>query len=37
LLNGEGDLYPEAAFYMVGNLKEAFENGQRMAREAAGK
>jgi ATP synthase F1 beta subunit len=37
LLAGEGDLYPEAAFYMVGNLKEAFENGQRMAREAAGK
>lgn len=37
LLQGEGDLYPEAAFYMVGNLKEAFENGQRMAREAAGK
>jgi len=37
LLSGEGDLYPENAFYMVGNLKEAFENGQRMAREAAGK
>ena len=36
LLQGEGDLYPEAAFYMVGNLKEAFEQGQRMAREAAG-
>ena len=35
LLQGEGDLYPEAAFYMVGNLKEAFENGQRMAKEAA--
>ncbi len=27
LLKGEGDLYPEAAFYMVGDLKEAFENG----------
>lgn len=35
LLQGEGDLYPEAAFYMVGNLKEAFEQGQKMAREAA--
>ena len=37
LLAGEGDLYPEAAFYMVGDLKEAFEQGQRMAKEAAGK
>jgi len=27
LLSGEGDLYPEAAFYMVGDLKEAFEQG----------
>lgn len=27
LLAGEGDLYPEAAFYMVGDLKEAFEQG----------
>ncbi len=25
LLSGEGDPYPEAAFYMVGSLKEAFD------------
>jgi F0F1-type ATP synthase beta subunit len=25
LLSGEGDAYPEAAFYMVGDLEEAFE------------
>lgn len=37
LLKGEGDLYPEAAFYMVGDLKEAFEVGQRMAKQASGK
>lgn len=36
LLNGEGDAYPEAAFYMVGHLKEAFEQGKQMAAEAAG-
>ena len=27
LLGGEGDLYPENAFYMVGNLEEAFKKG----------
>ena len=37
LLGGEGDLYPENAFYMVGNLEEAFKKGQEMAKEAAGK
>jgi len=25
LLEGAGDDYPEAAFYMTGNMKEAFE------------
>jgi len=35
LLNGEGDPYPENAFYMVGNLKEAFEQGKALAAEAA--
>jgi len=34
LLGGEGDEYPEAAFYMVGNLDEAFEEGRRLASEA---
>ena len=35
LLSGEGDMYPEAAFYMVGNLEEAFEQGKKLARDAA--
>ena len=34
LLDGEGDDYPEAAFYMKGNLEEALEEGRQMAREA---
>lgn len=34
LLQGEGDAYPEAGFYMVGNLKEAFEQGKSIAAEA---
>lgn len=33
LLKGQGDEYPEAAFYMVGNLKEAYELGRKMASE----
>lgn len=37
LLAGEGDLYPENAFYMVGDLDQAFKKGQEMAKEAAGK
>jgi F0F1-type ATP synthase beta subunit len=37
LLDGEGDEYPEAAFYMVGTLEEAFEEGRRLATEAAKK
>jgi ATP synthase F1 beta subunit len=31
LLEGQGDEYPEGAFYMTGNLKEAFEQGRKMA------
>jgi len=31
LLNGEGDDYPEASYYMVGGLEEAFEEAKRMA------
>ena len=31
LLEGSGDDYPEAAFYMTGNLKEAFEQGKKLA------
>lgn len=34
LLNGAGDEYPENAFYMVGNLEEAFEAGKAMALES---
>lgn len=30
LLNGEGDSYPEAAFYMCGDLDEAFEKGRTL-------
>lgn len=33
LLSGQGDEYPESAFYMVGNLEEAFEQGRRLAAE----
>ena len=31
LITGGGDEYPEAAFYMMGNLKEAQETGRKMA------
>jgi len=31
LLDGQGDDYPEAAFYMVGGLEEAFEEAKRIA------
>jgi F-type H+-transporting ATPase subunit beta len=31
LLEGKGDDYPEAAFYMQGTLDEAFEEGKRIA------
>ena len=30
LLEGAGDEYPEASFYMVGGLKEAFEKGSKL-------
>jgi len=30
LLVGAGDEYPEASFYMVGDLKEAFEKGRKI-------
>jgi len=33
LLAGEGDEYPEAAFYMVGKLEEAVDEGKRLAAE----
>ena len=33
LLQGQGDEYPDSAFYMVGNLDEAFEVGKRLASE----
>ena len=31
LLEGEGDEFPEAAFYMMGTLEESFEEGKRLA------
>jgi len=31
VLSGAGDEYPEAAFYMVGNLDEAFAKGRKLA------
>jgi F-type H+-transporting ATPase subunit beta len=34
LLGGDGDDYPEAAFYMTGNFKEATERGKLMASES---
>jgi ATP synthase F1 beta subunit len=36
LLRGEGDDYPESAFYMTGTLAEAFEKGKNLVREAGG-
>jgi len=33
LLTGAGDDYPENAFYMTGNLKEAFEQGRILAQQ----
>ncbi len=37
LLNGEGDDYPEIAFYMTGTLEEAIKEGVRLSMEAEGK
>jgi F0F1-type ATP synthase beta subunit len=34
LLEGEGDEYPETAFYMAGSLEESFEEGRRLATES---
>ena len=34
LLEGQGDDYPELAFYMTGTLEEAMAEGVRLAREA---
>ena len=34
LLDGTGDDYPEAAFYMTGTLAEAIEEGVRMTMQA---
>jgi F0F1-type ATP synthase beta subunit len=31
LLDGEGDEYPENAFFMMGNVEEAYEEGKRLA------
>jgi len=35
LLEGAGDDYPEAAFYMTGDIKKAFEKGREIERKAA--
>lgn len=37
LLEGKGDDYPEAAFYMQGTLEDAFEEGKRLAVQATKK
>ena len=34
LLEGQGDEFSEAAFYMVGNINEGFEQGRKLAAEA---
>jgi len=34
LLEGAGDDYPEASFYMTGTIKEAFEQGRQLAMKA---
>jgi F-type H+-transporting ATPase subunit beta len=34
-LDGKGDDYPEAAFYMQGSLDDAFEEGKRLAVQTA--
>lgn len=35
LLSGEGDEIPEAAFYMVGNIDEAYNMAKKLAAELA--
>jgi len=32
LLNGDGDQFPENAFYMTGDITEAFEKGRELAK-----
>jgi F-type H+-transporting ATPase subunit beta len=34
LLEGQGDEFSEASFYMVGNINEAFEQGRKLAAES---
>mmetsp|Transcript_12423 Transcript_12423/g.18096 ORF Transcript_12423/g.18096 Transcript_12423/m.18096 type:complete len:500 (-) Transcript_12423:1073-2572(-) len=36
LLEGQGDEYSESAFYMTGNIEEAFEQGKKLAAELGG-
>ncbi len=36
LLKGEGDDYPENAFYMTGTLEEAIEEGVKLSMDAEG-
>merc|ERR1712226_473180 len=36
LLEGSGDDYPEASFYMTGSIKEAFEQGRQLVLKASG-
>lgn len=35
LLEGEGDDYPENAFYMTGTLEEAIEEGIRQSKQSS--
>ena len=35
LLNGQGDDYPESAFYMTGTLEEAVEEGMKLAKQTS--
>ena len=35
IVAGEYDELPESAFYMVGTIEQAVENGRKMAAEAA--
>lgn len=35
LLEGEGDQYPEQAFYMTGTFEKAVAKGQKLAQESA--
>lgn len=37
LLEGAGDDYPEAAFYLTGTLEEAFEEGIKLTMQSSNK